>query len=180
MGLCTWTEWTYLAFQFTATDFMSMANRMSDIDNQKPGVNIQTEDHTLTSPSGQNGPGDPGAFGSIPLCSPSQSLARKLTPEWPETWHCLKIQVTSTEDGRATPPPPHTWQAPVVEDMVWDCKSGLTEAIVTGRAFLFYGGWSLGEGLRLGKAQDATFTLSGAISWFGKQAQLSANPVSLS
>ena len=37
----------------------------------------------------------------------------------------------------------------------------------------------LGEGLSLGEAHDATFTLSGAISWVSKQAQLSANAVSL-
>ena len=28
------------------------------------------------------------------------------------------------------PPPPHVWQVPVVEDMLCDGKSGLTEAIV--------------------------------------------------
>ena len=42
-------------------------------------------------------------------------------------------------------------------------------------AILFYGQQSLGEGLSLGKAQDAMFTLLRAISWVGKQAQLSAN-----
>ena len=89
--------------------------------------------------------------------------------------------MTSTKDERVTPPPPHTWQVPIVGDMVWDGKSGLTEAIVTspGRTVLFYGQQSLGEGLSLGEAQDPTFTLSGAISWVGKQAQLSAKPVSL-
>ena len=66
--------------------------------------------------------------------------AWKPTPDWPETWYCMEIQVTSTKDGRGTPPSPHTWQAAVVEDMVQDGKSGLTEAVVTdpGRAVLFY------------------------------------------
>ena len=93
----------------------------------------------------------------------------------------LEIQVTSTKDERVTPPPPHTWQAPIVEDMVQDGKSGLTEAVVTspGKAFLFYGQWSLGEGLSLGEAWHAMFKLSGTISWVSKQAQLSAKPVSL-
>ena len=65
--------------------------------------------------------------------------------------------------------------------MLWDGKSGLTEAVVTSPswAFLFYGRWSLGEGLSLGKAWDAMFTLSGAISWVGKQAQLNVNVGSL-
>ena len=48
-----------------------------------------------------------------------------------------------------------------------------------GQTVLFYGRQSLGEGLSLGKVWDATFMLSGAISWVGKQAQLNANPVSL-
>ena len=45
-------------------------------------------------------------------------LPRKPTPDWPETWYCLEIQVTSTEDERVTPPPPHAWQVPIVEDMI--------------------------------------------------------------
>ena len=49
-----------------ATVFMSMATRSSDLDDQKSGLNIQTEGHTLTPPSSQNGPQDPEAFGSAP------------------------------------------------------------------------------------------------------------------
>ena len=158
--------------------FVPMATRASELDDQKPGVNIQTEGHTLTPPSSQNGPEDPEALGSAPSHSPSQSLARKPTPDWPETWYCLEIQVTSTEDGRVTPPPTHAWQAPVVEDMVWDGKSR-SHSERPGRAILFYGWWLLGEGLSLGEAWNTTFMLSGAISWVGKQAQLSANLVSL-
>ena len=64
-------------------------------------------------------------------CSPSQCLARKLTPDWYETWYCLEIQVISTEDEKVIPPQPYIWQAPMVEDMVWEGRAGLTEAIVT-------------------------------------------------
>ena len=49
-----------------ATVFMSMATRSSDPDEQKPGTIVQKEGHTLTPPSGQNGPEDPEVFGSIP------------------------------------------------------------------------------------------------------------------
>ena len=102
-----------------ATILMSMATRLSDLDDQKPGVNIQTtEGHTLTPPSGQNGSENQEAFGSAPSHSPSQSLAQKPTPDWPGTQYCLEIQVTLTKDGRVTPPPPHAWQALVVEDMI--------------------------------------------------------------
>ena len=57
----------------------------------------------------------------------------------------------------------------------------LTEAVVIGPgwAILFYGWQSSGEGVSLGETCDAMFTLSGAIGWVGKQAQLSAKPVSL-
>ena len=162
MGLCTQTEWTYPEFQFIATVFMSMATRFSDLDDQKPGINTQTEGHTLTQPTSGNGPEDPEAFRSAPSCSPSQSPARKPAPDQ----HTGDLH---QRGERATPSPFYTWQVPVVEDMVWDGKAGLTEAVVTspGRAVLFYGQQSLGEGLSLGEKQDAVFVLSGAISWVG-------------
>ena len=69
----------------------------------------------------------------------------------------------------------------MVEDMFCDDKSGLTEVILMnpGWAILFYRRQSIGEGLSLGEVQDAMFTLSGAISWVGKQALLHANALSL-
>ena len=79
-----------------ATAFVSMATRLSDLDNQKPGTNIQKEGHTLTLPSGQNSPENPEAFGSVP----SQSPARK--PDCHEPWYCLEIQVISTKDESST------------------------------------------------------------------------------
>ena len=77
--------------------------------------------------------------------------------------------------------PSLAWQVPLVEDMLWDGKSGLTEAVVMGpgQAILFYGRQSLGEGCSLGKVCDTMFKLSGAISWVGKQAQVNTNAVSL-
>ena len=49
------------------------------------------------------------------------------------------------------PPPPHTWTAPVVEDMLQEARAGLTEAVVIGpgrdNTFLwemFYGRGSKG------------------------------------
>ena len=98
----------------------------------------------------------------------------------PQDLVLLEIQVTSTEDGGTTPPPPHTWHAPVVEDMLQGGKSGLTEVVVMGpgQAILFYGRWSLGEGFSLCEAWDAMIMLSGAISWVGRQAQLNASVIS--
>ena len=133
-----------------ATVFVSMAARSSELDDQKSGVTLQTEDHTFTPPSGQNGPEDPEAFRSAHSQSPSQSLARK--PDCHGTLYCLEIQVISTKDERATPPPSYAWQVLIVEDIVQDGKTGLTEVVVTssGWAILFYRQWSLGEGLSLG------------------------------
>ena len=162
-----------------ATVFMSMATRLSDLDDQKSGVNLQTEGHTFTQQSGQNSPDDPEVFGSAPSWSPSQSLDRK--PGCHETQYCLEIQVISTKDERATAPPSHIWLVPIVEDRVWDGKAGLTEAVVTspGRAILFYGWWSLGEGLSLGEVQDAAFMLSGHIKPRGTGHPHSIPPASI-
>ena len=125
-------------------------------------------------------PEDPEVFKSIPSQSPSWPLVRK--PDHPGTQYCLEIQVISTKDNKAIPPTSHAWQAPIMEDMVWEGRAGLTKAVVTGpgRDIHFYGQQSLGEGLSLGEARDAMFTLSGVIAWVGKLAQLTTKPVSLS
>ena len=48
-----------------------------------------------------------------------------------------------------------------------------------GRAILFYGRCSLGEGLKVDKARDAVFLLTGAGTWVGKSAYLTANPMTI-
>ena len=110
-GFCTQSVQTYLEFQFMTTVFVSRATRSSDLEDFEPETKIQTEGHTLTPTNSQNGQENPEAFGSVPSCSPSQSPARKPTPDSPETQYCLEIHVKSTEDDMAIPPPPHTWQA---------------------------------------------------------------------
>ena len=90
-----------------ATVSESMATKLSDLDDQKSGGNIQTEGHTLTPPSGQNSPEETEAFGNTTSHSPSQSWVRKPAPDHPETQYCLEIQVISTEDWGMTPPLAH-------------------------------------------------------------------------
>ena len=98
MGLCTQIEWIYLEFQFL-TSFCVMATRSSDLDNQKPGVDIQTEGHTLTPPSGQNGSEDPEAF-VAPHCIHHPSLQQgnqyltclRLGIVWKYSWAWLKME----------------------------------------------------------------------------------------
>ena len=58
--------------------------------------------------------------------------------------------------------------------MLHDVRTRLTKAVVTGpgRAVLFYGRHSMGEGLTADEARDATFLLTGAGMWVGKSAYL--------
>ena len=89
--------------------------------------------------------------------------------------------MTLTEELGAIPPPSHSWTAPLVEDMLHEARTGLTKTVVTGpgRAVLFYGRWSMGEGLMADKARDATFLLTGAGTWVGKLAYLTADPMTI-
>ena len=63
--------------------------------------------------------------------------------------------MTLTDELGDTPPPSHAWTAPVVEDMLWEVRAGLMEAVVIGpgRAIHFYGRHSMGEGLKADEAR---------------------------
>ena len=73
---------------------------------------------------------EPEASDSSPSHSPSWSLARRLLSSHPNTKHCLEIHVTLTEELGAVPPPSHSWTAPLMEDMLHDARTRLTEAQV--------------------------------------------------
>ena len=79
------------------------------------------------------------------------------------------------------PPPFHSWMVPLMEDMLRDARTGLTEAVVIGpgRTVLFYGRCSMGEGLTVDEARDATFLFTGAGTWVGKLAYLTADPMTI-
>ena len=164
-----------------ATTILSMATKSSDSEDWTLGANLQTEDHIPKPSRGQKDPEEMGVLGSAPSHLPSWSPARKPSPSHPNTRHCLGIHVTLTEETGATPPPPHAWMAPLVEDMLCHGRTGLTETVVMGpsKAVLFYGRQSLGEGLSLGKARDTTFTLTGAGTWVGKPAYLATDPLTI-
>ena len=89
--------------------------------------------------------------------------------------------MTLTEELGAVPPPSHSWMVPLMEDMLHDARTRLTEAVVIGpgRAVLFYGRHSMGEGLIVDEARDATFLLTGAGMWVGKLAYLAADPMTI-
>ena len=65
--------------------------------------------------------------------------------------------------------------------MLHDIRTSLTEAVVTGpgRAVLFYGRCSLGEGLTADKARDAAFLLTRAGTWVEKLAYLTVDPMTI-
>ena len=115
---------------------------------------------------------------SSPPNSPPWSPVQRLPMGCLSTNYCLSIQVTLTDELGDVLPPSHTWTAPVVEDMLQETRARLTEAVVIGpgKAIVFYGRHSMGEGL---KARDAAFLLTGAGTWVGKLAYLTPNPMTL-
>ena len=42
-GLCAHKEWSYLEFQFTATNFMSMAAKLSNLSDKTSEANLQVD-----------------------------------------------------------------------------------------------------------------------------------------
>ena len=119
------------------------------------------------------------ALDSPPSHLPSWSPAQRLPSGHPNTKYCLEICVTLMKELGAIPPTSHSWMAPLVEDMLHNARTGLTKALVTGpgRAVLFYGRHSMGEGLTTDEARDAAFLLTGAGMWVGKSAYLTADPM---
>ena len=89
--------------------------------------------------------------------------------------------MTLSEELGAVPPPSHSWMAPLMEDMLCDARAGLTKAVVTGpgRAVLFYGRCSMGEGLTTDEPRDAAFLLTGAGTWVEKLDYLTADPMTI-
>ena len=160
---------------------MSMAAKLSDLVGEMSGVNLQMEGHTDMPPQSGKDLQELEASGSSPSHLLSWSLARRLPSIHPNTKHCLEICVTLTEELGAVPSHSHSWMAPLMEDMLCDARTGLTKAvvIVPGRAVLFYGRHLMGEVLTADKARDATFLLTGAGTWVGKLAYLSADPMTI-
>ena len=120
---------------------MSMAAKLSDLVDKMSGANLQMEGHSDMPSQSAKDLWELEALGSSSSCSPSWSPARRLQSSGPNTKHCLEIHVTLTEELGAVPQPSHSWMAPLVEDMLYDIRTRLTEAVVTGpgRTVLYYG-----------------------------------------
>ena len=150
------------------SDKMSEANLQADGQAKKPAqgaVDQQEMEEEDSSPH------------HLPMWSPVQRLPLGCL----NTKHCLEIQVTLTDEFGDVPPPSHAWMAPVVEDMLQEARAGLTEAVVIGpdRAILFYRRCLMGEGLKADEARDTAFLLTGAGTWVGKSAYLTADPTTI-
>ena len=107
-GLCTHIEWLYLKFQFRATNFMSMAAKLSDLLDETSGVNLQMEGHTdMCHIRVQR---TYGSQKDQTVLSPTCCLGpqpRGCLSRHPNTKHCLEIHMTLTEELGAIPPPSH-------------------------------------------------------------------------
>ena len=153
---------------------MSMAAKSSNLVEEKSGASLQAngqaEEPTLGAKDLQESEEDDIS----PSCSPLWSPAWRLLSGCPNTKYCLEIQVTLTEELGAIPPPSHSWMAPLVEDMLQEARTGLTKAAVIGpgRAILFYGRHSLGDGLKADEVRDAAFLLTGVAHGLGNQPTL--------
>ena len=160
---------------------MSMAAKVSDLGERMSGANLQMEGHADVPSQSAEDQWELEASGSSPFHLPSWSLARRLPSGHPNTRYCLEIHVTLTKELGAVSSPSHSWTAPLVEDMLHDVRTGLTEAVVIepDRAILFYGRHLLGEGLTTGKGRDATFLLTGVGTWIEKPAYLATYPMTI-
>ena len=89
--------------------------------------------------------------------------------------------MTLTDELGDTPLLPYAWTAPVVEGMLQEVRAGLTEAVVFGPGWgiHFYERHSMGEGLKVDEARDTAFLLTGAGTWVGKPAYLTADPMTI-
>ena len=180
-GLCTHNEWPYLDFQFTATNFMSMATKSSNLAEETSVASLQADGQVEEPTQGAKDLWESEEDDNSPFHLPLWSPARRPLSGCPNMKYCLEIQVTLTEELGSIPPPSHSWMAPLVEDMLQEARAGLTKAVVIGpgRAILFYGRCSLGEGLKADEVRDAAFLLTGAGTWVEKSAYLTADPMTI-
>ena len=158
-----------------------MAAKSSNLGDKTSGSNLQVDGQAEVPTQGAKDLQEPEEEDSSPSYSLSWSPAWRLLSGHPNATYCLDIQVTLTEELEAIHSPSHSWMTPLAEDMLQEARTGLTKAVVIGpgRAVLFYGRHSLGEGLKVDEARDATFLLMAAGTWVGKSAYLTADPMTI-
>ena len=158
-----------------------MAAKLCDLADKTSGANLQADGQMEVPIQDAKDLQETEEEDSSPPHSLSWSPAQRPLSSSPNVKYCLEIQVNLTEELGVIPSPSYSWMAPLVEDMLWEAINGLTKAVVIGpgRAVLFYGRCSMGEGLKVDKARDATFLLTGAGMWVGESAYLTTNPMTI-
>ena len=78
-------------FQFTATNFKSMAAKSSSLVDKMPGANLQVDGHMEVPMQGAKDIWEPEEEDSSPSHSPSWSPARRLLSSCPNMKYCLEI-----------------------------------------------------------------------------------------
>ena len=158
-----------------------MAAKSCDLVDKMSGANLQVDGHAEVPTQDAKDPWELEEEDSSPTHPLSSSPAQRLPSGHPNTKYCLEIRVMLTEELGGYTLPSHSWMAPLVEDMLCEARTRLTEAVVIGpgRAVLFYRRHSMGEGLRVDEARDAAFLFTGAGMWVGKLAYLIADPVTI-
>ena len=89
--------------------------------------------------------------------------------------YCIHIRVTLGEGRGDQLPSPHAWTGSLITDIFQQClEKRITKAVVLapGEAILFFGRWSLNEGLPHRKAKDVAFSMTGPIIWAERQVQV--------
>ena len=89
--------------------------------------------------------------------------------------YCVQIRVTLGEGRGDQPPPPHAQTGSLIADIFQeDLEERITKAVVLapGEAILFFGRWSLKEGLPHRKTRDVAFSIAGPVTWGRRQAQV--------
>ena len=117
------------SFNSQPTNFVSMAAKSSNLVEEMSEANLQTEGHMDVLTQSAKILWELEVLDSPPSHSPSWSLAQRLPSSCPNIKYCLEICVTLMEEMGAIHPPSHSWTAPLVEDMLCNARTGLTNSI---------------------------------------------------
>ena len=99
---------TVSEFQFTATNVMSMAAKLSNLVDETSGTNLQTEGHVDVPPQSAKDLWELEASDSSTSQWQFWSPAQRLLSSHPNMKHCLEIHATFTKELGAVPPPSHS------------------------------------------------------------------------
>ena len=89
--------------------------------------------------------------------------------------YCIQVRVTLGKEGGDQPPPSHEYTGSLSANMFQDgLEEWITEAVVLAlrEAILFFGWWSLKEGIPLGDPRDVGFNLASPVNWARREAQV--------